>query len=136
MELGPTAQCLIRHPEVLARLFAREPRGMNGPRRCRRRPSRLPGQEAGERLRVTGREVCTASRSPAMQSGRVDTGVWRPTLAPFRGELRKGAESSPIPRAKASAPAPDGMPRKPFEPDPGHAGEGTGQLFHADVGLP
>jgi hypothetical protein len=27
------------------------------------------------------------------------------------------------------------VPRKPFEPDPGHAGEGTGRFPHANLGL-
>src|ERR1700680_4213396 len=53
--------------------------------------------------------------------GSVDTAHHRLTLALFRGELRRGAE-----RPHARILCKDGRPRCPFEPDPGHAGEGTG----------
>src|SRR3984957_7319264 len=59
-----------------------------------------------------------AARRPGMTPGarrfrpRVDTPNHRPTLKPFRGELREELRVS--------------GGGKPFEPDPGHAGEGTG----------
>jgi hypothetical protein len=51
----------------------------------------------------------------------VDTPGRCPTLKPFRGELPEGAESSLIRGT--------GCREKPFEPDPGHAGEGTGMFY-------
>src|SRR5262249_3835700 len=59
---------------------------------------------------------------------RVDTPGGGPTLdRSSEGSSGQGAESS-LTRRRQPIGVANRVPRKPFEPDPGHTGEGTGHL--------